>query len=113
MGEKEASDSDILEEASLRKTVRKALMKIDFANVEESIDLIFAHLENTNRLQRGEVVGIGNSRISMIRVADIGKTFASQEIPVQEMAPFRLKEMIRILDKDIAEKSAKVQELNA
>ena len=45
-----------MEEASLRKTVR-GLMKAEFADVEESVDMVLAHLENTDRLQRGEMQG--------------------------------------------------------
>ena len=52
-------------------------------------------------LQRGEVAGPSNNRVNMIRIASIGESFAAAEIPVQDMAPFRLKEMIKMLDKDI------------
>lgn len=102
-----------MEESTLRKRVRKAMTKLDFANLEESIDLILTQLEITNRLQRSQIVGINQNKLSLIRIAEIGETFDSSEIPTTLKAPYQIKESIRLLSQHIEVKQAQIKELNS
>lgn len=97
---KEKTNS-IVEEATLRKMIRKILYNDDFIDIEENIDFIFDHLNQTNRLAHGFINTNGKAQTKILKVAPIGQTLNSDEILKDEKAPFQLKEMINILESDI------------
>jgi len=49
----ENEKTTIVEEGKLRKVIRKALLANKYNFVEDNIDLIFTHLNQTNRLALG------------------------------------------------------------
>jgi hypothetical protein len=64
----------VMHEASLRKTLRKILVKDCFIDVEDNIDLIFGHLRETGRLANGTIES-GKSEVKIIKLAPIGQVF--------------------------------------
>ena len=87
------------------KKINKSIMSPMVSGVKEKENFIRdLSLKNFTQIQK--------NKLSMIKIAGMGEKFTSNEIPLEEMAPFKLKESIRILDKTITEKQAKIKSLN-
>lgn len=92
--------------------VRKALRQEGFTDDEENVDLIFGHLKQTGRLARGTISTTGILETKIVKLAPVGTTLHSSEISTQEKAPFQLRDMISQLDRDIDQRTLKIEEMN-
>ena len=76
----------IIEESLLRKTLRKTLVNSHSQDLEESIDLVLNHLMHTGRLAKGVINLTSHNELKIVKVAQVGKTFETSQISIEEKA---------------------------
>lgn len=70
------------------------------------------HLRGTGRLATGAITMSGKADLKIAKLAPMGTTLHSQEISTEEAAPFQIRELIADIDKQIASRTQRVQEMN-
>lgn len=109
----ESKGETIVEESQLRKLIRKELRESQFLEIEENIELIIFHLKRTGRLANGVVTIAGKSNLKIVKIAPVGVHLLSNHISAEEAAPFQIREVLALIEKEISSRTQAVRDMNA